>query len=370
MSEPTTDTLDDLLKPIPGASPAGAWVRDEPIYRQLLLARQSENASLPQGVWKRDVKRADWREVTALAREILSSRSKDLQVAVWLVDSEVHRRGFAGLAPTLSALTALCRTFWAELFPKIDPSDPDARNAPLEWLNEKLPILLHQLPITGTDEVSALTWTDYLNALRHERVRQSDPKSAARAEQGGRVTLEAFSESAALTSKDQMRANYEALALAGAALTTLEDELDRLAGKQRPSLHGLADSVEEMANWAKAYLPEPEPELEPEETHVAEAVGAPLATAANEMPAAETPALVKMEARMSGPITSREEAYRRLSEAAEYLFQTERHSPVPYIVRQAVVWGQMPLHELLAEIQRNGSDLSHFLEIMGLRKAP
>ena len=46
---------------------------------------------------------------------------------------------------------------------------------------------------------------------------------------------------------------------------------------------------------------------------------------------------------------SREEAYRQLLLIAEYLARTEPHSPVPYLIRRGVEWGNKPLSELLGE---------------------
>jgi type VI secretion system protein ImpA len=50
------------------------------------------------------------------------------------------------------------------------------------------------------------------------------------------------------------------------------------------------------------------------------------------------------------PIRSRAEAYRRRSEAADYLLRTEPHSPTPYLVKRAVSWGGMTLTKLLREV--------------------
>jgi type VI secretion system protein ImpA len=66
----------------------------------------------------------------------------------------------------------------------------------------------------------------------------------------------------------------------------------------------------------------------------------------------------------AGPITSRAEAYRRLSEAADYLTKTEPHSPAPYLVRRAIVWGGMRLDELLPELVRNNSELSEIYRLL------
>ena len=346
-----------LLKPIAGSAPAGTWTRDEPIYRQLVLARRMEDPTLPQGVWKHDIKRADWGAVSTLAGEILATRSKDLQVAAWLLEAEVRRRGFAALAPGLSFVAALCRTFWPDLQPPFEKGDPDVRNAPLHWLNEKLPTVLHQLPVTRSGNAGevAYTWTDFANARRHETIRQSDSRAATRAEEGGRVTLEAFNDSAAATPEPFLRRLHDTARAADLALAELMGTLAELEGTDTPSLAALSDTIEDIANWTDSLLPAPAPELE-------------IDMPSDPTDDAVTPEPAPPQARSGGPIASREEAYQRLNQAADYLFRTERHSPVPYIVRQAIAWGDLPLHELIAELSRNGSDLSQLLTLLGLRK--
>ncbi|MCB1033146.1 MAG: type VI secretion system protein TssA, partial [Acidobacteria bacterium] len=67
-----------------------------------------------------------------------------------------------------------------------------------------------------------------------------------------------------------------------------------------------------------------------------------------------------------GAIRSRAEAYRRLSEAADYLARTEPHSPTPYLVRRAVSWGSMTVTELLKELLADKSDLTTVFKLLGI----
>ena len=47
---------------------------------------------------------------------------------------------------------------------------------------------------------------------------------------------------------------------------------------------------------------------------------------------------------------SREDAFRTLLQVADFFRRTEPHSPIPYLLDQAVRWGKMPLPELLNEL--------------------
>ena len=68
----------------------------------------------------------------------------------------------------------------------------------------------------------------------------------------------------------------------------------------------------------------------------------------------------------TGPIQTRAEAYRRLSEAADFLIRTEPHSPVPYLVKRAVSWGNLSFGELLVELIEGGGDHQRILRLLGL----
>ena len=68
----------------------------------------------------------------------------------------------------------------------------------------------------------------------------------------------------------------------------------------------------------------------------------------------------------TGLIRSREEAYRRLAEAADYLLRTEPHSPTPYLVMRAVAWGNLPLTGLLQELVQNEGDLQQLYKLLGM----
>ncbi|HYN21582.1 MAG TPA: type VI secretion system protein TssA, partial [Thermoanaerobaculia bacterium] len=73
------------------------------------------------------------------------------------------------------------------------------------------------------------------------------------------------------------------------------------------------------------------------------------------------------EAPRSGGVSSRSEAYQRLAEAADYLLRTEPHSPVPYLIRRAVSWGNLSLAELLQELLQKNADLPTLYTLLGIK---
>ena len=87
---------EDILVPIPGENPSGADLRYDPVLDKIKEARR-EDDELAQGAWQAERKTANWPLVLKLTQETLTSRSKDLRLAVPLVEALVHTERFAGL---------------------------------------------------------------------------------------------------------------------------------------------------------------------------------------------------------------------------------------------------------------------------------
>ena len=87
---------EDLLTPIPGDNPGGTDLRYE-LYDIVREARREE-IDAPTGGWDRPRKTADWALVAKETSNALATKSKDLQLAVWLIEASYHRESFAGFA--------------------------------------------------------------------------------------------------------------------------------------------------------------------------------------------------------------------------------------------------------------------------------
>jgi type VI secretion system ImpA family protein len=155
------------------------------------------------------------------------------------------------------------------------------------------------------------------------------------------------------------------------SLSALNATLDEKCGKHAPGLGGMTSiltSVRGLLYTAvrdrKADEPEPvvEADTGSEETENEEGENLMMIPV---KPEEQTPdQAIESGAVSSGPIRNRAEAYRRLSEAADYLLRTEPHSPVPYLVKRAVTWGSKSLEEILQELVRNNSELSEIYRLL------
>jgi type VI secretion system protein ImpA len=350
--------IDALVAPLDEQPGSGPDLRFDPAYKTIADARREENARLPQGVWAREVKHANWPLVERLCTDLLRTRAKDLLVACWLAEAVVYRNGFGGLAPGLGLLTALCRHFWPDLHPGIEDDDLASRVAPFEWLNTRFPRLLRNLPVvrSAANPEVAYTWTDYVNAQLLEGLRQRDLKSVERSEAAGAVTMAMFTATRQATETRFWQETITSLRAATDALAELNATLEELCGSEAPGLGGIADAIKDILNLTSTALSERQP--------------SPPAPSAPVVPAAASPP--PAPARQPAPprtITTREDAYAQLAEISRLLHRIEPHSPVPYLIDRAVAWGDMSFANLVMTFSEAGMDFATVFDVLGLAEA-
>jgi type VI secretion system protein ImpA len=334
-----------LLKPIPGSDPAGESLRYEGAYEEIRTARQEDDPVVTRGVWVAPLKRADWQRVESLCTSALEKRSKDLQIAVWLLEAWVRMRGFEGVRDGIRLISALCTQFWDALYPKIEDGDLDFRLAPIVWINDKLPVEVKLVPLSkpDSDDLQSYCWADWETARRSSESETSpDVVSQATIQQSVMLTPGEFYTELFGVVEDCVTACAELQAI-----------LEERCGSETPSLGNISRNVTQIRDFLSAVL---------DQRHLAPASrdGETAEKPANSAP----PAGARPAADHSGPIRSRSEAYQRLAEAAEYLARTEPHSPAPYLVRRAIKWGGMELTELLPELVRNDSELAEIYRLL------
>lgn len=360
-----------FLAPVPGPDPGGELLRYEGTYDRIQEARRHDDRSLPQGIWQRDLKRADWARVEALCTAVLEGRSKDLQVSAWLLEAWMHLHGFAGAREGLAVIHALSRTFWDALHPRLTPDDPEARGPVFEWINERLTIALAGIRVSRPEAADAVaySWLEWQEALRLENQakregggRKADRRGAEPAEPP--PTRARVMASVTLTPRRFYEGVSRDLRDAIDTANALQALLDERLGRSAPGLVRFIGTLTAIHDWVGLVL---EDKPAPEHVQEPEAASAPRAPSPDNE---EVP--VKIEVEGEGPvrrartISSRDEAYRMLSEISEYLLRTEPHSPTPFLLQRAVAWGGMSLSDLLVEFLRDGYDLKTLRVFLGM----
>ncbi|MBB3228077.1 type VI secretion system ImpA family protein [Luteibacter sp. Sphag1AF] len=330
-----------LLTPLDGTLPTGLPLRGTTAWRAIGHARQSDDPSLPMGAWAQELKRTDWSRVSHMIVNALNVVGKDMQLAAWLVESELHERGLAALAPCFGLIHDLCERWWVELHPQAVDGEFEARANVVRWLNEKLITTVSLVPLVDNEEQRA-TWSDWERAHFYERLRgvHGDVPDEAR----DALTLSELRQIVEGSRSDDLQTKQEQLAAGRIAIEGLQTLLRAHLGNDAPSLGRIDDLLARMEAPFKAELMR-----RGKSTPVTDA---PLAMAADD-DGHEPEGDVVDDDDGSADINStaeRARAYRALAEIADYLMHIEPHSPVPYLVRRAVEWGHLNAAELYQEM--------------------
>jgi len=359
--EPFAPDLEQLLAPIPGDAPCGASVRYDPAFLALRQARVEDDPSLPMREWERPLKKADWR---AIANDcaVLLGKSKDLQLAAWLCDAWVRQHQIQGFNAGTDLLAGLVERQWDSLHPLVEDGDSEARVAPFVWLNESLPLTLRLhvplvfLPDRKPASLNLADWDQIIvaNTGRDHGAQQALPYT--------RDQLVGLLDARNLQWLSDLQGDLQ---LAQEKWDALARGLDERLALEAPSLGKVADALRKLQRACVSLLDGRDPRAAntpaPASPAAAPIDEEPAMSAAPAMPAAAQDAPMP-----TGPIASRQEAYRMLEAAAAYLQRTEPHSPTPYLVKRAVTWGQMSLADLMQEILREEGDLTRYFSLLGL----
>jgi type VI secretion system protein ImpA len=325
---------DELLAPIPGTNPGGVELRYDPLYDKIKEARR-EDEDIPQGDWQTARKTADWPQVIKLTKDALTTKSKDLQLAVWLAEALLRREGFAGFRTALDSIVGLLEQHWDHLYPEIEDGDAEMRAGPLEWLGTKLELAIRRVPLNRAGH----------GLLQHQESRTVPTEADASADSSKAETRQALIAEGKTTPEDVER-GFQATpkawlkSLVAEIDGTIEsiqnlDELSRERfGDVAPTYSRLRSTIEEVQRSAKQLLKR-KLELDPD----------PVEGAPNEALPVSVPAGVVLPAsvgaQLSAQPTSREDAASRITAGAKYLRQADPTNPAAYLLLRGFRWGEL-----------------------------
>lgn len=350
--------MDALLAPVSDDNPTGEDLRYADAYDAIRDARREDDATTSQGIWVSDLKKADWNEVLEQGSLLLQTRSKDLQVAAWVVEAMFSLEGTVGFADGLHMLASLCDRYWSDLHPSIEDGDLETRLAPFYWLDERMAQRIATLPLTAPvkDRPQGYSYQLWIQAQRLEPLATANPREFKAAIARGDVSVALFKTAIGASPNDLYVDWLADLQTCSDALGTLRDTLNDKCGGDAPSLSKLTGCIGDLTQFVRQVLTE--------RGLLAQSGGAGgEGELAQSQEAAGVPGVAAAEL---WPISSRQEAYALLSHAANYLMVSEPHSPTPYLVKRAITWGKMPLRDLLGELIEEQGDRSKVFKLLNL----
>ncbi|MGU3494345.1 type VI secretion system protein TssA [Xanthobacteraceae bacterium A53D] len=339
--------IERLVAPVSVAAACGNNLRisgDADAYFRLKdarsLARSSERNLSPGEPFRLSPL---WGEVRSGALALLAE-SQDLELLAWLCEAEVRLSGFRGLADAFLLTAQLVSARFEELH-SIDGEDLSDKVAPFAGLNGVSgegtliqPLRLVPL-VPGLPFFEASLWDHQISLRPGEEERRQALRDAAH-EAGSTA----------------MRAHLEDVSACLSAYRALTEAFEASCGADAPASSAVRAVLEEARQAVQAIAGLDDV--------------APGAGEAAPMPGADTTAAVAPAAAVGvGAIRSREEAFQRLTEVADYFRRAEPQSPLSMAIETVVARGRMNFTELLAELVSDEHARRSILVTAGIRAA-
>ncbi len=300
--------MKDILNPLPGPS---AYLRFDPIYDQIREARRFEYEHFSQGIWKKEVKKADFERVEFLCTNVLTKRSKDLQVLGWLLEAWVARYGLEGCSNGLYVLSQFIERYWD----LIVPTESSYRLSILEWMEGVLCDRLMLVPLTG-EPLYALS--DFVDSWGNER------------------HLALFQKALEKTNPTFIESIQENVTRSLSLLDTLE--------RQFYHMH-----MDVSWSYFRKCL-----------TDITQALNTPITETiepvAHPEPIAHDNSVV---------VSGRDQAYEALAEIGMFLKKIDPHSPAHHFISLVVEWKGKDLLHILSEIKTREEPVYQLLRMIG-----
>ncbi len=354
MASPEVLDFEKLLTPIPGDDPAGVNLREDPSPAS---PYQTIKASIGKGrsAWRKRLEGdsgavPDWAPILTMGPEVIAGKSKDLEVAAWLIEALLQEHGFPGLRDGLRLARELSQKFWDHLKPPADEDGMGVRIAALAGLNgfDREGILVDEInnvPLTetGASDGPFFQW-HYRQAANLQAI--ADPEKRQKRIAAGDMTREILDRAEAATSLGFAQGLRDDLAQCLDELVKLAAVLDEKCGKDREG-----SPASPPTGMIRAALKEC--------LGIAEAMVA--AKGGTKGPGGDGKGgggVSEGDGRgggggggvSTGTIRNRDDAFQSLLQVARFFKETEPHSPISYALERAVRWGKMPLPDLLGEL--------------------
>ncbi len=323
--------LQTLLAPLPGDAPCGADLQFEPDFQVMEEAAAGE-PEREYGKTLIPAKGPNWRVVHDHAMQ-LSTRSRDLRLAVWLTRSGARVGGLGDAIRGLQLVHGLLLQQWDFVHPLIDAADPRGETARLNALS----------PLLRADAGLADLRAARLSNQRGATLTVRDIELAATPAQAQKGE--------AVPTAEGVRAG-----IAEAAKT--QPELAALMAAGAEAAKGIDQLLGERLGAARTMRMEPLMKLMDQ---VAQAAGSGRA------PADGAPAQGPSEAAahgggMSGEVSSREDAIRALDRICDWIERNEPASPAPIFIRRSQQLLQKSFIEIIRDLlPDNVKQIEHFV---------
>lgn len=288
------------------------------------------------------ITREIWKKIYDSCVDILINKSKDLEVCTWLIEAAIRLYGLPGFIHGYSLTSELIKDHWDECFPLSDEDGDEIKVIGFSGLNgiDKPGTLItpiaNILITNGKSNEPHASW-QYVQATL-----QSDNDLLSEIYFAANDTDKSF--------YTQLTAD---LALAKETFKDFNSVLESRCGDLAPHSSNIFNALTQLEEQIIFILNNTNHSLESiqeDEVNV------------KSLPNKDISALEHTNT----SIETREQAFKTLSEIAIYFEKSEPHSPLPYLLKRAIKWGNLSLPSLLQELINSEDVRNSVFELTGI----
>jgi type VI secretion system protein ImpA len=371
-----------LIAPLSEGDGVGKYLRYDPLYDQIKEARREDDVTLSQGIWQTEIKRADWVSVETLCLDAISTKTKDLQILSWLIESWTVLDGLEGTIRGFKILNSVIQTFWVNLHPAPENDDIEYRLRIFDWINEFIANRLMFIPLTNVQvDQEGFNLADWSAAVSLETIvkRSSEGKALlAEAEASGKITLTRFRKSLTRTPLSFIKTIYAQLLETTQTLEDFRTYLEQVCGAQAPTFSRIRTYLDDMARICKTSLDQ-RPAQDESENQNESTKNEQVSSTDNINELLKDETNVSIQANISSQdsaeddmvtVSERKHAYQALRDISHFLKGLDPHSPAPYLVDLIVTWENKNMVEILTDIAEGSTESHRLLRVLANATLP
>lgn len=360
MSDDVISVLpDSLLAPLSTNNGVGEWLRYDPIYTKIKDARREEDDGMRREGWEAELKHANWQEVERLCIDALKTKTKDLQLIVWLLEARLHSYGLDNFSQDTTILVGFIKTFWQDFYPqKTDDPLQEFRTHIIEAFLRSAGdiILLKPLNILSSFFSQPPTLAKCYEADNLEKTAKRGGAAAdayQKALTEGLITMDRIRNALSEVNKEKGAEKVSLLETCIKNIKDLETFIGEEIGNEGPSFDEFSNHLIELKGLYSLCQKETA-----EKTFNDKASSPGLATSE------EKPEASKENDPGSQTINDRAGVYQAVRQLSEYLITLEPHSPSPALLKLVGSWENKTLSQILVELQSTQPEIRSLLGLL------
>ena len=346
---------DGLLTPLSTNNGVGEWLRYDPIYGKIRDARREDDDGMHREPWEGELKHANWQEVERLCLDILTTKSKDLQILLWFLEARIHIYGVDDLSNGSDLLLKFIQMENTYPQKSDDPTyefrihliEAFLRSACEQILLEPITELAQFFP--QPPNIAKCYEADNLekNSKRGGDAADFFQKAVTR----GLITMDRIRN--ALHEVNQEKGTHKVTLIESIIknLTAAETFLIQEIGSEAPRFDELISHLKELKGLYKLCQKTTEEKISSEKAQVG------LANSEKKPEAPEN-------SKDSKVINDRAGVYQALRQLGDFLMTLEPHSPSPALIKLVGEWEHKTLSEIFADLQTSPPDVRALLNLL------